>query len=49
MIKAIYKELHDAKVFVLKTLVLTPSIDKIKITISKPNLLNINPKLAIVF
>ena len=30
----------------LKTLVPTPSIDKIKITISKPDLLNINPKLA---
>ena len=32
----------------LKTLVLTPSIDKIKITISKPSPLNINPKLATV-
>jgi hypothetical protein len=32
----------------LETLVLTPSINKIEITISKPSLLNINPKLAIV-
>jgi hypothetical protein len=32
----------------LETLVLTPSINKIKITISEPGPLNINPKLAIV-
>ena len=32
----------------LKTLVPTPSIDKIKITIFKPKPLNINPKLIIV-
>jgi hypothetical protein len=29
---------------VLKTLILTPPIDEIEITMSKPNLLNINPK-----
>ena len=32
----------------LETLVLTPSINKIKITVFKPSLLNINPKLVIV-
>jgi hypothetical protein len=32
----------------LKTLVPTPSIDKIEITISKPSLLNTNPKLVMV-
>jgi hypothetical protein len=32
----------------LKTSVPTPSINKIEITISKPGLLNINPKLVIV-
>ena len=44
----IYKELYNAKVLVLKTLVLIPSIDKIEITVSKPSLLNTNFKLAIV-
>ena len=43
-----YKKLHKAKVFVLETLVPTPFIKKIKITISKPNLLNINFKLIIM-
>jgi hypothetical protein len=33
---------------VLKTLIPTPSIDEIKITISKPGLLNTNPKLVMV-
>ena len=32
----------------LKTPVLIPSINKIKITISKPSPLNTNPKLVIV-
>ena len=32
----------------LKTPVPTPSIDEIEITMSKPSLLNINPKLATV-
>ena len=47
-IKAIYKELYNAKVLVLETPVPIPSIDEIKITISKPSPLNINPKLVIV-
>jgi hypothetical protein len=48
LIKAIYKELHNAKLLVLETLVPTPSIDKIKITILESDLLNINLKLVIV-
>jgi hypothetical protein len=32
----------------LETLVLIPSINKIEITIFKPGLLNINPKLVMV-
>ena len=48
MIKVIYKELYNAKVLILETLVLTPPINKIKITISKPDLLNTNPKLVII-
>ena len=43
-----YKELYNIKVLALETPVPTPSINEIEITISKPNLLNINPKLAIV-
>ena len=43
-----YKELYNAKVLVLETLVLIPFINKIKITMFKPNPLNKNPKLAIV-
>ena len=48
MIKAIYKELHDAKLLVLKTPVPTPSVNKIEITILELDPLNINPKLVIV-
>ena len=44
----IYKELYNAEVLILKSLVLMPLIDEIKITISKPSPLNINPKLVIV-
>jgi len=44
---AIYKELRNLKVLILKTLIATPII-KIKITIYKPGPLNINPKLVIV-
>ena len=47
MIKAIYKKLYNAKVLALKTLVLTPSTNKIKVTIFKPDLLNTNPKPAV--
>ena len=48
LIEAIRKELYNAKVLALETLVPTPSIDKIEITVSMPNLLNINPELVIV-
>ena len=48
MIEAIYKELYNAKLLVLKTLVPIPSTDEIKITILEPDLSNANPKLAIV-
>ena len=48
MIKVIYKELHNAKLFALETPVPIPSADEIKITILKYNPLNTNPKLAIV-
>jgi hypothetical protein len=44
----LYKELYNAKVFILETLVLIPSINKIEITVFKPSLLNINPKPVIV-
>jgi len=44
---AIYKELYNLKALILKTLIATP-INKIKITIYKPNPLNINPKLVII-
>ena len=43
-----HKELYNAKVLILKTLVPTPSTEEIKITIFKPDLLNINPKLVII-
>ena len=42
------RELFNTKVLILKTPVPIPFIDKIKITISKPSLLNTNPKLAII-
>jgi len=44
---AIRKELYNLKALTLKTLIVTP-INKIKITICEPNLLNINPKLVTV-
>ena len=47
-IEAIYKELYNAKLLVLKTPVPIPSVDKIKITILEPNPSNANPKPAIV-
>ena len=43
----LYKELYNAKVLTLKTLIVIP-INKIKIAVYKPNLLNINPELIIV-
>jgi hypothetical protein len=48
LIKAIRKELHDAKLLILETLVPTPSADEIKITIMEPDPLNANPKPAII-
>ena len=48
MIEVIHKELYNAKVLILETLIPTPSMDKIKITIFKPNLIITNPKLVIV-
>ena len=47
-IKAIYKELYNAKVLALKTLVPIPSANKIEITILKYNPSNANSKLVIV-
>ena len=47
-IKAIYIKLYNAKALILKTLVPTPFINKIEITIFKLSLLNTNPKLVIV-
>jgi hypothetical protein len=48
LIKAIYKELHNAKPLLLETMVPIPSIDEIEITILKPDLSNVNPKLAVI-
>jgi len=45
--EALYKELYNAKAYILKTLIAIP-INKIKIMVSKPNLLNANTKLVIV-
>ena len=47
LIEALYKELRNIKAFTLQTLIATP-INKIKITVHKPNLLNANTKLVIV-
>jgi len=44
---AIREELRNLKALTLKTLIATP-INKIKITIYKPDPPNINPKLVIV-
>ena len=48
MIKVICKELYNTKILILETPIPTPSINEIEITISKPGLLNINPKPIIV-
>jgi len=45
--EALRKELRNIKVFILQTLTATP-INEIKITVPKPNALNINTKLIIV-
>ena len=43
----IRKELRNLKALTLETLIVTPT-NEIKITISKPSLTDINPKLVIV-
>jgi len=48
LINVIREELRNIKLFILETLILTPPINKIKITVSKPGPLNANPKLIIV-
>jgi len=45
--EALYKELRNVKALILETLIITP-INKIKVTISKPSLLNANTKPVIV-
>jgi len=45
--EALYKELYNIKALIIETLTAIPP-NKIKITISKPNLLNANTKLVIV-
>jgi len=45
--EALYKELRNVKALLLKTLTTIP-INKIKITVFKPNPLNANTKLVIV-
>ena len=47
LIEALYKELCNVKALILQTLIVTP-INKIKIMVPKPNLLNVNTKLVIV-
>jgi len=44
--EVLYKELHNVQAFTLETL--TPPINEINITVSKPSPLNMNPKLVIV-
>ena len=44
---AIYEELYNLKALTLEILIVTP-INEIKITISKPSLIDTNPKLVIV-
>jgi len=45
--EALHEELRNIKALLLETLIIIP-INKIKITVSKPNLLNTNTKLVIV-
>ena len=45
--EALYEELRNVKALLLETLIIIP-INKIKITISKPDPLNANTKLVIV-
>jgi len=45
--EVLYKELHNVKALLLETLITIP-INKIKITVSKPDPLNANTELVIV-
>jgi len=45
--EALRKELYNVKALTLRTLIATP-INKIKITVPKPNMLNANTELVIV-
>jgi len=45
--EALHKKLRNVKALLLETLITIP-INKIKITVSKPNLLNANTKLVMV-
>jgi hypothetical protein len=47
LIRAIREELRSLKALILETLMVTP-INEIKITISKPSLIDINLKLVII-
>jgi len=48
LIDVICEELCNIKALILKTLILTPTVDEIRITVFKPGLLNANFKLVIV-
>jgi len=45
--EALHKELYNVKALLLETLIIIP-INKIKITVSEPDLLNANTELVIV-
>jgi len=46
--EALYKKLYNVKAFIIETLIVIP-LNKIKITISKPDPLNANTKLVIQY
>jgi len=45
--EALREELRNVKALILETLITTP-VNKIKVTVSKPGLLNANTKLVMV-
>jgi len=45
--ETLYKELYNVNTLIMETLIVTP-VNKIKITICEPGLLNANPKLVTV-
>jgi len=47
LIEILRKELRNVNILIIETLIVTP-INKIKITVCKPSLLNVNPKLVMV-